>query len=129
MAQAPKLVDKATLKTLVPPQSLNAENFQELARKAVLEELPGGRVIFKKGDVDRKAVYVLSGEVELVGESGVEATITGGSKEAKHPLANQQPRQLTARTKGSVTLTRFDSDLLDILLTWDQLSGIEVSDI
>jgi len=129
MAQAPKLVDKATLKTLVPPQSLNAENFQELARKAVLEELPGGRVIFKKGDVDRKAVYVLSGAVELVGENGVESTITGGSKEAKHPLANQQPRQLTARTQGSVTLTRFDSDLLDILLTWDQLSGIEVSDI
>ena len=26
-------------------------------------------------------------------------------------------------------ITRIDSDLLDILLTWDQLSGIEVSDI
>ena len=44
-------------------------------------------------------------------------------------LANQQPRQLSARTRSNCTVTRFDSDLLDILLTWDQLSGIEVSDI
>jgi len=126
---AAKLVDKDTLKTLVPPQSLNAENFQELARKAVVEELPAGRVVFRKGDVDRKAVYLLSGEVELLGEQGVEAVVRGGSDEAKHPLANQQPRQLTARARTAVEVTRFDSDLLDILLTWDQLSGIEVSDI
>ncbi len=129
MAEAPKLVDKAILKTLVPPQSLNAENFQELARKAVLENIPAGRVLFKKGDVDRKAVYLLSGEVELLGEKGLEGSLRGGTPDAKHPIANHQPRQVTARAKGSITVTRFDSDLLDILLTWDQLSGIEVSDI
>jgi hypothetical protein len=58
------------LKTLVPAQSLNAENFQELAGKTVVEEVPAGRLVFKKGDTDRKAVYVLSGDVELVGDSG-----------------------------------------------------------
>ncbi|MCP5153668.1 MAG: cyclic nucleotide-binding domain-containing protein [Ectothiorhodospiraceae bacterium] len=129
MAQASKLVDKALLKTLVPPSSLNAENFQELARKATVEEVPAGRIVFKKGDVDRKTLYVLSGEVELVGENGIDAVIRGGSQEARHPVANHQPRQVTARARTAVTLTRFDSDLLDILLTWDQLSGIEVSDI
>ncbi|MCB1743224.1 MAG: cyclic nucleotide-binding domain-containing protein [Gammaproteobacteria bacterium] len=127
MAQ-PRLVDKAVLKTLVPPQSLNAENFQELASKAVVEEVPAGRVIFKKGDVDRKTVYVLQGEVELLGESG-QSVVTGGTPEARHPLANQQPRQATAKARGNVQITRFDSDLLDILLTWDQLSGIEVSEL
>ena len=129
MADAPKLVDKALLKTLVPPQSLNAENFQELAKKALVETIPAGRLVFKKGDVDRKTVYVLEGDVELIGENGVEATIKGGSKESKHPLDNHQPRQFTGQAKTNVTVTRFDSDLLDILLTWDQLSGIEVSDI
>jgi CRP-like cAMP-binding protein len=129
MAEAPKLVDKVLLKTLVPPQSLNAENFQELARKAVVENISAGRVIFKKGDVDRKTVYLLSGDIELLGDSGVEGAIRGGTPDAKHPLANHQPRQLTARAKSAITITRFDSDLLDILLTWDQLSGIEVSDI
>ena len=129
MAEAPKLVDKHVLKTLVPPSALNAENFQELARKAVVEDLPGGRTIFKKGDVDRKTVYLLSGEIELLTDDGKSTVVRGGSDEARHPLANQQPRQMTARSRGNISITRFDSDLLDILLTWDQLSGIEVSDI
>ena len=33
------LIDKGTLKSFVPPSALNAENFQELAGKAVIEEL------------------------------------------------------------------------------------------
>ena len=128
MAEA-KLVDKDVLKTLIPVSSLNHENFQELARKASLEEVPAGRVLFKKGDVDRKSVYVLTGEVELIGDGGVQASIKGGSTDSKHPLDNHQPRQLVAKTKTVATVTRFDSDLMDILLTWDQMSGIEVADI
>ena len=129
MAQARQLVDKAVLKTLVPAQSLNAENFQELAGKAHVEEVSAGRLLFKKGDTDRKAVYVLSGEVELVDEAGKVTVIRGGTSEARHAIGNQQPRQVTAKARGNVTLTRIDSDLLDILLTWDQLSGIEVAEV
>ncbi len=40
---AGRLLDKAVLKTLVPPQSLNHDNFQELAQKAVIEDVPAGR--------------------------------------------------------------------------------------
>lgn len=128
MADASKLVDKQVLKTLVPANALNAENFQELASKARLEEIPGGRFLFKKGEMDRKTVYVLSGEVELSEDTGPKI-VKGGTPEARHALGNQQPRQVSARTRNACTVTRFDSDLLDILLTWDQLSGIEVSDI
>ena len=77
MAQARQLVDKAVLKTLVPAQSLNAENFQELAGKTIVEEVKAGRLVFKKGDSDRKAVYVLSGDVELIGDSGSAGIIIG----------------------------------------------------
>ncbi len=124
-----KLIDKAVLKTLVPPQSLNHENFQELAQKAVIENLPAGRLVFKKGDMDRKTVYLLEGELEFHNDTGIAGVLRGGSKESKHPIANQQPRQVTAKAKSKITVVRFDTDLLDILLTWDQLSGIEVSDI
>lgn len=124
-----QLVDKNILKTLVPPNALNAENFQELAGKAFVEELPAGKVIFKAGEVDRKTVYLLEGEVTLSDDSGAASSIRGGTDTAKHPLANMQPRKQTAKTKSPCKLTRFDSDLLDILLTWDQLSGIEVNEI
>jgi CRP-like cAMP-binding protein len=129
MAQARQLVDKAVLRTLVPAQSLNAENFQELAGKAFVEEVVAGRLLFKKGDVDRKSVYVLSGDVELLGERGEVTVVRGGTPQARHAIGNQQPRQVTAKARNAVSITRIDSDLLDILLTWDQLSGIEVNEV
>jgi len=124
-----KLVDKAVLKTLVPPNALNAENFQELAGKAFVEEIAAGKAVFKLGDLDRKTTYLLEGQVELVAEDGKSNVIVGGTDVAKHPLGNLQPRKHTAKAKTACKITRFDSDLLDILLTWDQLSGIEVSEI
>lgn len=124
-----KLVDKAVLKTLVPANALNAENFQELAGKAFIEEVQAGKTLFKIGDHDRKTTYLLEGQVLLTDASGRSVALAGGTDVSKHPLANQQPRQQTAKTKTDCKITRFDSDLLDILLTWDQLSGIEVSEI
>lgn len=124
-----KLVDKAILKSLVPANALNAENFQELAGKAFIEDVPAGKTIVKAGDVDRKTTYLLEGQVSLTDATGKTTTLTGGTDIAKHPLANQQPRQQTAKARTDCKITRFDTDLLDILLTWDQLSGIEVNEI
>ena len=124
-----QLIDKNILKTLVPPNTLNSENFQELAGKAYIEDIAPGKVIFKAGEVDRKTAYLLEGEMLLSDETGKSVSIRGGTDAAKHPLANSQPRKLTARAKTPCRITRFDSDLLDLLLTWDQLSGIEVNEI
>jgi len=44
--------------------------------------------------------------------------ITGGSEEARHPLAPQIPRHVSARAKTNVEWFAVDSDLLDIMLTW-----------
>ena len=124
-----KRVEKPVLKTLVPINALNAENFEELAGKALIEDIPAGRPLFKSGDVDRKTIYVLEGQVELKDAEGNVTSVRGGSDVAKHALANHQPRQHTATAKTACKVTRFDTDLLDILLTWDQLSGIEVNEI
>ena len=123
------LVDKTVLKGLVPPSALNRENFQELASKTYVENISSGRTIFKEGDTDRKSIYLLEGEVNLVSKSGKNKTINGGTDITKHPIANHQPRQFSAIAKTDCKIIRIDSDLLDILLTWDQLSGIEVGEI
>lgn len=124
-----KLVEKSMLKTLVPPNALHAENLQELAGKAFVEEIAASKTVFKAGDLDRKTTYLLEGTVELTAEDGQVTKLVGGTDVAKHPLANLQPRKHTAKATTACKITRFDSDLLDILLTWDQLSGIEVSEI
>lgn len=123
------LVDKNILKTFVPASALNTENFQELAGKTFVENVAAGQTIFKEGDNDRKSVYLIDGQVEIVSGSGESKTVIPGSDMAKHALANQQPRKFTATAKVDSQIVRIDSDLLDILLTWDQLSGIEVDEI
>jgi CRP-like cAMP-binding protein len=129
MASADKLVEKQVLRSLVPPSALNAENFDELARKAFKEDISAGRLLFKAGERDNKAIFLLEGEVELFDDTGHQGIVKSESMEAHHALANHQPRQVSAKAVSNCVITRLDSDLLDILLTWDQLSGIEVTDI
>ena len=126
---AENLVDKSLLKTFVPPSALNSENFQELAGKATVESIPAGKTIFKEGEVDRKTIYLVEGEIQLSNNKGEKKVITAGTDTSKHPIANFQPRKHTAVANGPSKITRIDSDLLDILLTWDQMSGIEVDEI
>ena len=123
------LVDKNMLKTFVPPSALNAENFQELAGKTFVEDVAAGKAIFKEGETDRQSVYLLDGQAEISSSNGESKIVISGSDIAKHPLCNQQPRKFTATAKVDSKVIRIDSDLLDILLTWDQLSGIEVDEI
>ncbi len=123
------LVDKVLLKSFVPPSALNAENFQELAGKALVEEIVAGRTIFNQGDTDKKMIYLIDGEVTMTSDSGESISVTSGTVAAKHPLASFQPRRHTAIAKSACKITRIDSDLLDILMTWDQMSGIEVDEI
>ena len=124
-----KLVDKQVLKTLTPLGVLNFENFQEVASKSRIEEIPPGRTLFRIGDNDRRTVYLLEGQLMLTGADGESVVIEAGSEAARHPIGNHQPRQYTAKTRTDCRITHIDSDLLDILLTWDQLSGIEVSEL
>ena len=124
-----ELVDKTLLKSFVPPSALNAENFQELAGKTFIEEIAAGRTIFKQGDTDKKTIYLIEGEVVLSNDSGETTSVSSGTQAGKHPLASFQPRRHTALAKTACKITRIDSDLLDILMTWDQMSGIEVDEI
>ncbi len=131
MGAAKKLVDKEVLRSLVPLNALSDTHFNELIRKAKIEDLSSGYYLFKKGDRDSKAIYVLSGEVALLQGRKVQSVVTATSDEALHPIAPQQPRQFSARTKGRTTIMSIDAGLLDVMLTWDQSSGscYEVNDI
>lgn len=124
-----ELIDKTLLKSFVPPSALNSENFQELAGKTFVEEIAVGRTIFKQGDTDKTTIYLIDGEVQLSNDTGKTTSVISGTQAGKHPLVSFQPRRHTAVAKTACKITRIDSDLLDILMTWDQVSGIEVDEI
>ena len=130
MGAAKKLVDKKALRDLVPLNALSPMHVDEIALKAVIEEVRSGRYIFKQGDRDNQSIYILSGEVSIIGDDNeVLGSVHGGSDAARHPIGHQQPRQVSARAKTNAVVARIDSSLLDILLTWDESSGYEVNEI
>lgn len=122
-------VDIKILKELILPSPLTAENFQELAGKAVIDEIQADTTIFKKGDIDRETIFLLDGDILLQDEENEPSVLRSGSDQAKKAVANFQPRTLSAKAKTLCKITRIDSDLLDILTTWDQVSGIEVKEL
>lgn len=122
-------MDKDTLKTLIPINSLTPENFRELSAKAVIENLSAGGQLFKQGDRDNHSVFLLSGEAMLTStDTAVNRNVVAGTEDARYALAQLKPRQFTGTAKTAVTIARVDSALLDRLLTWDQTTGYEVTE-
>jgi CRP-like cAMP-binding protein len=122
-------IDPNQLKALSPINSLNPENVRELLSKISALDFPPGFYIFKMGDTEKNHVYVLEGEVELVKDKKVIKTIKAGTPEALQPIAPGFPRTSSARAKGPVVVTKIDSDMLDLMLTWDQTGSYMVDNL
>jgi CRP-like cAMP-binding protein len=119
----------AVLKTFSPLDGLKAENLHALARKTRIHELNAGRVLFKQGDTDKRTFYLVTGEVELRADDRLVGMVHAGSPEARAALAPGLPRKFTARAASDLQYIMIDSDLLDVLLTWDQTGQYEVAEL
>ena len=122
-------LDLAILRTFSPLDGLKAENLHALARKTHIRELGAGRVLFKEGDTDKRTFYLVSGNVELRAEDKLIGNIRAGTPEARAALAPGLPRKFTARAAVDLEYIMIDSDLLDVLLTWDQTGQYEVAEL
>ena len=122
-------VEVSILKSFSPLDGLKAENVQALARKTQLKELTAGRILFKEGDTDKRTFYIVAGTVELRANDRAVGQIRGGTPEARAALTPALPRKFTARATDNVRYISIDSDLLDVLLTWDQTGQYEVGEL
>ena len=122
-------IDPKQIKSFSPINSLNPENAQELIKKISATAVPAGHYVFKKGDTDKVHVYVLSGEIELLQDKKVVKSIKAGSPEGLQPIAHGFPRPLSARAKADAIVTKINSDMLDIMLTWDQTGSYTVEGV
>ncbi len=117
------------LKGFSPLDGLKRDNLAALARKVQLRELSPGQVLFKEGDTEKRTFYVASGILELIDQGKVVETVEGGSMQARNPVAPVYPRRVSARARDRVKFISIDSDLLDVMLTWDQTGTYEVSEL
>jgi CRP-like cAMP-binding protein len=122
-------VELSILKNFSPLDGLKAENLLALARKTHVRELTAGRVLFKEGDTDKRTFYLVSGSVELRSDDRLMSTVRAGTPEARSALTPGLPRKFTARAASDLSYIMIDSDLLDVLLTWDQTGQYEVAEL
>lgn len=117
------------LRSFSPLDGLKRDNLAALARKVQLRELSPGQVLFKEGDTEKRTFYIASGILELVDQGKVVGTVEGGTDLARNPVAPVYPRRVSARARDRVKFISIDSDLLDVMLTWDQTGTYEVSEL
>ena len=124
-----KPVDVSQLKALSPLDSLKKDNLFALAKKTKVRDAQPGETLLREGDAEKRTYYILTGTVELrEGEQRV-GRITGGSDEARNPLSPKLPRRHTIIAVTPVEYVTIDSDLLDVMLTWDQTGSYEVAEL
>jgi CRP-like cAMP-binding protein len=124
-----KQIALSQLSKFEPLGSLNPENIKEIAAKLGVIEIPSGGNVFLKGDSNDDHLFLYEGEVELREGSRPVKTVSAGSDEARLALAHIIPRNYSAVAKSDVTVISVNSDLLDLMLTWDQTGSFQVVDL
>ena len=122
-------ISTALLRGFSPLDGLKRDNLAALARKVQLRELSPGQLLFKEGDTEKRTIYVISGVLELTVDAQVDDKVVGGSEAARNPVSPFFPRRVGARARDRVQYISIDSDLLDVMLTWDQTGSYVVSDL
>ncbi len=117
------------LRNYSPLDGLKRDNLAALARKVQVRELSPGQMLFKEGDTEKRTIYVVSGTLDLVDGSKLVGSVEGGTELARNPVAPVYPRRVGARARDRVQFISIDSDLLDVMLTWDQTGTYEVSEL
>lgn len=119
----------SVLQRFAPIDSLKRQNLVALCKKTEVSTLKSGDTMFRRGDKEKSTYYLMTGKLELEGEDGQTETIEASDDEARTAISPQLPRQVTATASGPVEYIRLDSDLLDVMLTWDQTGTYEVNDL
>jgi len=122
-------VDASLMRRFSPLDGMKKDNLVALAHKVAVKQLPANRYLFREGDKDKRTFWLISGLLELLEGERTVAMLRGGSAEAHHPIAAPLPRRFSARAVDPIQYLAVDSELLDMMITWDQTGTYEVAEL
>ena len=116
-------VEFKTLKRLSPLSALSESRLLELASLCYIEQVAKNQDPFRTRGIAGQSVFLTRGELALERGGGASPEVlVGGSGEASYALGKRGAAFDSARAITDVDLIRIDDDLLDIMVTWDQLA-------
>ncbi|MGH8675273.1 MAG: hypothetical protein ACREVG_13290, partial [Burkholderiales bacterium] len=71
----------------------------------------------------RQSIYLLSGEMLLMFAGGGTLVVVGGTGDGRHPLNRSAAGLARARAISDVELLALDDEVLDIMVTFDQVAA------
>lgn len=117
-----RALDVKVLAGLEPISTFGPARLRELLDYCQVETVPEGNDPFRAHGLAGQSVYLVDGEIELVYLDGNRVTVNARSEWAKHPLGKRQPDIVAARALRESQLLRVDDELLDRMVTLDQIS-------
>ena len=111
------------LHRLEPIRALSPVRLSELAGLCLVETVALGENPFAERALAGQAAYLLSGELLLRLDDASTSVLVGGTERARWPIARLYPNVIGAKAITDIELVRIDDEMLDILMTWDQLSA------
>lgn len=118
-----RTVSPEVLRRLEPIRSLSALRLRELATLCTTEPVARGLDPFRLHGIQGQSVYLLSGELKLSFDGGSSFVLVGGTGSSLWPLGKRPPEIVAGKAITDIELVRVDDDVLDIIMTWDQLSS------
>jgi len=115
-------VSVEALRNLEPLSSLSDARLKELADLCHIEFVSRNLVPFQQRSIAGQSIYLVRGELALAFSQGISEVIVGGSAEARYPLGKRR-MFISVKAVTDVQLIRIDDDLLDVVLTWNQLAA------
>lgn len=112
-----------TLSRLQPLAALGVESLRELAPHCHRERVARNLDPFQLRDWQGQVVYLIKGELKLEFADGAVLLIVGGWGDALYPIGRGRLVPVTTKAITDIEMLRFDEDLVDIMMTWDQIAA------
>ncbi|MBS1188474.1 MAG: rhodanese-like protein,cyclic nucleotide-binding protein [Rhodocyclaceae bacterium] len=112
-----------TLGRLEPIRGLSGKRLDELAAFCRPEHYPLGIDPFRVAPAQGQLVYLLNGELKINLPDGGMRLMVGGCDLANWPLGYKSAPPAEGKAITDIDLVRIDADVLDLMMTWDELSS------
>jgi rhodanese-related sulfurtransferase len=119
----PLQVSKSTLIKFEPVARLSPNRLEELAAVCFIETVSKNLDPTRISLNSAQALYLVSGDLGIRYDNGNKLILRAGTAAAKHPVDTGRLSIKDTIALTPIEVVRIGLDLLDIMMTWDQLSG------
>ncbi len=121
-------METSLISHLEPVCLLSPGRQEEIAGLCFVEKVSKDIDPFRMNVVkNSQSLYLLKGDLGLKFSDGTKVILRGGTDLARYPVGSGRKQLDLAIALTELEIVRIDTDLLDIMMTWDQLAGYEQS--